>query len=101
MEALKLEQTQEENKVIPFYSDRNDIVPFIIGKLKQSNDNIMFFENFHIYENAYWKKKGELYVKKLIQEFCFENGFEAKHFKLYKKVDDLFNQAKLDLYTEV
>ena len=101
MEALKLEQTQEENKVIPFYSDRNDIVPFIIEKLKQSNDNIMFFENFYIYKNGYWQKKGELYVKKLIQEFCFENGFEAKHFKLYKKVDDLFNQAKLDLYTEV
>lgn len=101
MEAIKLEQTQEENKVIPFYSDKNDIVPFIIEKLKQSNDNIMFFEDFHIYENGFWKKKGDLYVKKLIQEFCFENGFEAKHFKLYKKVDDLFNQAKLDLYTEV
>jgi putative DNA primase/helicase len=101
MEAIKLEQTQEENKIIPFYSDKNDIVPFIIEKLKQSNDNIKFFEDFHIYENGYWQKKGELYVKKLIQEFCVENGFEAKHFKLYKKVDDLFNQAKLDLYTEV
>lgn len=101
MEAIKLEKTEQESKVIPFYSDKNDIVPFIIGKLKQSNDNIMFFEDFHIYENGYWQKKGELYVKKLIQEFCFENGFEAKHFKLYKKVDDLFNQAKLDLYTEV
>lgn len=101
MEAIKLEKTEQESKVIPFYSDKNDIVPFIIEKLKQSNDNIKFFEDFHIYENGYWQKKGELQVKKLIQEFCFENGFEAKHFKLYKKVDDLFNQAKLDLYTQI
>ncbi|MDD4685089.1 MAG: phage/plasmid primase, P4 family [Bacteroidales bacterium] len=93
--------SKKDNKMFPFVSDKNEIVPFIIEKLKQSNDNIKFFEDFHIYENGYWQKKGEFYIKKLIQEFCFENGFESKHFKLYKKVDDLFNQAKLDLYTEV
>ena len=93
--------SKKDNKMFPFVSDKNEIVPFIIEKLKQSNDNIKFFEDFHIYENGYWQKKGEFYIKKLIQEFCFENGFESKHFKLYKKVDDLFNQAKLDFFTEV
>lgn len=93
--------SKKDNKMFPFVSDKNEIVPFIIEKLKQSNDNIKFFEDFHIYENGYWQKKGEFYIKKLIQEFCSENGFELKHFKLYKKVDDLFNQAKLDFFTEV
>lgn len=90
-----------ENKMIPFVSDKSEIVPLIIEKLKQSNPNIMCSNGFYIYKDGYWQKKDEFYIKKLIQDFCSKNGFETKYYKLYKKVDDLYNQAILDFNTEI
>lgn len=91
----------EERKRFPFISEKSEVVTLIIDRLKQSTQDLMFFNDFFIYQDGYWKRKNEYSIKKYIQEFCLENGFEHKHYKLYKKIDDLYNQAKLDFYTEI
>lgn len=98
---LQEEVNSKGAKIVSFYNEKTDLVPFIIGKLKEQNDNIKYFIDFYIYEGYHWQLKDEFYIKKYIQEFCEDINIDSKQYKYYKKVDDLFEQAKLDLYTEM
>ncbi|MDD2576780.1 MAG: phage/plasmid primase, P4 family [Bacteroidales bacterium] len=98
---LQEEENSKGAKIVSFYNEKTDLVPFIIGRLKEQNDNIKYFIDFYIYEEYHWQLKEEFYIKKYIQEFCEDINIDSKQYKYYKKVDDLFAQAKLDLYTEM
>ena len=62
---------------------------------------MIFNQNFYFYENGYWQKKDEYLIKKFIQDFAYNNGFDEKYYKPYKKAEDLYCQAMLDFYTEI
>lgn len=101
MNNLTQSTNETQRRVVPYVTDKLDITPLIIQKLKEENDNILFFNEFYIYENGYWKKRDQYFIKKLIQKFCEDTGFEKTYFKHYKNVDDLLKQAQLDLYKEI
>lgn len=92
---------KDESKTVPFISDRSEVTTLIIERLKKRTDELIFFNEFYIYEDNYWQRKNEFQIKKYIQEFCLEHGYDTKYYQPYKKADDLLNQAKLDFFTEV
>ncbi len=98
----KLEKTNEDERgKVPFIPDRTEMIYFIIEKFKESDDNVISSNgSFYFYENSHWKRKDEFYVKKCLQDFAKELGIKEKEYKPYKKANDLYEQAKLDLFCE-
>lgn len=98
----KLVKTNEEEKgKVTFFPDRNEMIYFIIEKFKERDDNLISSNgSFYFYENSHWKQKDEFYVKKCLQDFAKELGIKEKEYKPYKKANDLYEQAKLDLFCE-
>ncbi len=90
----------KQAKKIQFITDISSATVQIIKLLSECNDCIMFNINFYIYKEGYWQKEEENDIIKLIQEFAKEYGFESKYYEHHKKAKDLFEQARLDLYSK-
>ncbi|MDD4684501.1 MAG: phage/plasmid primase, P4 family [Bacteroidales bacterium] len=99
--SLAVYNNENRRKSISFIPEKSEVITLIIDQLKQSSDELIFNNNFYFYEDGYWQKKDEYLIKKFIQNFAYERGFDEKYYKPYKKADDLYNQAMLDFYTEI
>lgn len=99
--SLAVYNNEKERKNISFIAEKTEITTLIIDQLKQSTNELIFNNNFYFYEDGFWQKKDEYLVKQFLQNFAYEKGFDEKFYKPYKKADDLFNQAKLDFYTNI
>jgi len=99
--SLAVYNNEKGRKSISFIPEKSEVITLIIDQLKQSTNELIFNQNFYFYEDGFWQKKDEFLIKKFIQNFAYERGFDEKYYKPYKKADDLYNQAMLDFYTEI
>lgn len=99
--SIAVYNNEKGKKSISFIPEKSEVTTLIIDQLKQSTNELFFNQNFYFYENGYWQKKDEYLIKKFIQDFAYNNSFDEKYYKPYKKANDLYNQAMLDFYTEI
>ncbi len=94
------ENTGNKAKIIPFVSDNSLMTSYIVESFKKNNENYAFNNEFYFYNGSYWEKKNEFIIKKCLQDFASNFITDSKYYKPYRRVDDMYAQAKLDLYSE-
>lgn len=90
----------EEKKKVQYFPVTSDMTCYIVQTLKGINGDVNYRNGFYFFNESHWKLKETIYVKNFLRVFAEELGVPKKDYEPYKKANDLYEQAKLDLYCE-